>query len=423
VSRPKRIAWLLLAAALVPGLAVANGVSETFTRTSLLLILMITLADLCGFLFERMGMAEILGEIYAGIMLGNLALVGINFDLSKLLRTSEFMVYSSELALVLLLFLVGLESDMRGLLRVGRNALAVAATGVVLPVLLGLAGGAVLGYGMGLQGWFVGAMLAATSVGITAKLLGDNGLVNTRSARVILGAAVIDDVLGILLLAVLASVVVSGEASAIELIWIVAKALLFFGGALLIGQKLMPGVIHIISLNKHSSVWTGFALCLALGFAQLAHFAGLAPLIGAFMAGLILDDVDFRVGDALQKHTLEELVKPISDIMITIFFVGIGAQVHLQALLNPQILLIIVSLTVLAILSKGVAGFAVRGRGYDRLGIGYGMIPRGEVGLVFAAFAYGHQVFSSDMYSALVLVVLLTTLVGPILLKPRLARF
>ena len=423
MSRPKRIAWLLLAAALVPGLAMANGVSETFTRTSLLLILMITLADLCGFLFERMGMAEILGEIYAGIMLGNLALVCINFDLSKLLLTSEFMVYSSELALVLLLFLVGLESDMRALLRVGRNAVAVAASGVVLPVLLGLAGGAVLGYGMGLQGWFVGAMLAATSVGITAKLLGDNGLVNTRSARVILGAAVIDDVLGILLLAVLASVVVSGEASATELLWIVAKALLFFGGALLIGQKLMPGVIHIISLNKHSSVWTGFALCLALGFAQLAHFAGLAPLIGAFMAGLILDDVDFRVGNALQKHTLEELVKPISDIMITIFFVGIGAQVHLQALLNPQIVLIIVSLTVLAILSKGVAGFAVRGRGYDRLGIGYGMIPRGEVGLVFAAFAYGHQVFSSDMYSALVLVVLLTTLVGPILLKPRLARF
>ncbi len=423
VSRPKRIAWLLLAALLVPGLAMANGVSETFTRTSLLLILMITLADLCGFLFERMGMAEILGEIYAGIMLGNLALVGINFDLSELLRSSEFMVYSSELALVLLLFLVGLESDMRGLLRVGRNALAVAATGVVLPVLLGLAGGAVLGYGMGLQGWFVGAMLAATSVGITAKLLGDNGLVNTRTSRVILGAAVIDDVLGILLLAVLASVVVTGEVSAPDLLWIVAKALLFFGGALLIGQKLMPGVVHIISLNKHSSVWTGFALCLALGFAQLAHFAGLAPLIGAFMAGLILDDVDFRVGHELQKHTLEELVKPISDIMITIFFVGIGAQVHLQALLNPHIVLIIVTLTVLAIFSKGVAGFAVRGRGYDRLGIGYGMIPRGEVGLVFAAFAYGNHVFNADMYSALVLVVLLTTLVGPILLKPRLARF
>ena len=424
MNRPKRILWLLLLAAmLLPGLALANGVSETFTQTSLLLILMITLADVCGFIFERLGMAEILGEIYAGIMLGNLALLGIDFDLSYLLRSSEFMVYSSELALVLLLFLVGLESDMRGLLRVGRNAVAVAVTGVALPVLLGLAAGAVLGYGMGVEGWFVGAMLAATSVGITAKLLGDNGLVNTNSARVILGAAVIDDVVGILLLAVLASVVVSGEVSALELLWIVAKALLFFAGALLVGQKFMPGVIHIISLNKHSSVWTGFALCLALAFAQLAHFAGLAPLIGAFMAGLILDDVDFKVGDALQKHRLEELVKPISDIMITIFFVGIGAQVQLQALLEPQVLLIITVLTVVAIVSKGAAGYMVRGKDFDRPGIGFGMIPRGEVGLVFAAFAFSHNVFSADLYSALVLVVLLTTLVGPLLLKPRLARF
>ncbi len=423
LNRSGRILCLLVAAMLLPAVAMANGVSETFTRTSLLLILMITLADVCGFIFERLGMAEILGEIYAGIMLGNLALVGINFDLSHLLRSSEFMVYSAELALVLLLFIVGLESDIRGLLRVGRNAVAVAVTGVALPVLLALAAGAFLGFGTGVKGWFVGAMLAATSVGITAKLLGDNGLIKTRSAQVILGAAVIDDVVGILLLAVLASVVVTGEVSAGQLLWIVAKALLFFTGAIIIGQKLMPSVVHIISLNKHSSVWTGFALCLALGFAQLAHFAGLAPLIGAFVAGLLLDDVDFRVGDALQKHRLEELVKPISDIMLTIFFVGIGAQVQLQSLLDPKILLLIVSLTVVAIFSKGVAGYTVRGPGFDRLGIGFGMIPRGEVGLVFAAFAFGHQVFDAQMYSALVLVVLLTTLVGPILLKPRLVRF
>jgi Na+:H+ antiporter len=426
IAKPKRMNRLILLAMLamlLPAIAMANGVSETFTRTSLLLILMITLADICGYIFERLGMAEILGEIYAGILLGNLALIGVEFDLSDLLRSSEFMVYSSELALVLLLFIVGLESDMRALLRVGSNALAVAATGVILPIALGLAAGAVLGFGTGIEGWFVGAMLAATSVGITAKLLGDSNLLNSRSARVILGAAVIDDVLGILLLAVLASVVVSGEVSALDLLWIVAKALLFFTAAILIGQKMMPSVVHIISLNKHSSVWTGFALCLALGFAQLAHFAGLAPLIGAFVAGLLLDDVDFRVGDALQKHRLEELVKPISDIMITIFFVGIGAQVELQTLLDPQVLLLIASLTVVAILSKGVAGFTIRGSGFDRLGIGFGMIPRGEVGLVFAAFAFGHQVFDTTMYSALVLVVLLTTLVGPILLKPRLKYF
>jgi Kef-type K+ transport system membrane component KefB len=422
-KRANRTICLLLVAILLPAVAMASGVSETFTRTSLLLILMITLADICGFIFERMGMAEILGQIYAGILLGNLALVGVDFDLSNLLRSSEFMVYSSELALILLLFIVGLESDMRALLKVGSNALAVAMTGMLLPVALALAAGAVLGFGTGIQGWFVGAMLAATSVGITAKVLGDGGLINTSSARVILGAAVIDDVLGILLLAVLASVVVTGEFSAVDLVWIVTKALLFFACAILIGQKLMPSVVHIISLNKHSSVWTGFALCLALAFAQLAHFAGLAPLIGAFVAGLILDDVDFRVGDALQKHRLEELVKPISDIMLTIFFVGIGAQVQLQTLLDPQVLLLIGSLTLVAIFSKGVAGYMVRGPGFDRLGIGFGMIPRGEVGLVFAAFAFGHQVFDAKMYSALVLVVLLTTLFGPILLKPRLQHF
>jgi len=145
--------------------------------------------------------------------------------------------------------------------------------------------------------------------------------------------------------------------------------------------------------------------------------------VGAFVAGLLLDDVDFKVGDALQKHTLEELVKPISDIMITIFFVGIGAQVQLEILLDPRILLIICSLTVVAVISKSAAGFAAVGRGYDRLGIGFGMIPRGEVGLVFAAFAFTHGVFNGETYSAAVMVVLLTTLLGPILLKPRLTYF
>ena len=423
MKRPARLKWLLAGVLLLPALAWASGASETFTRTTLLLIVMITLADLCGYIFERLGMAEILGEIYAGILLGNLALVGIDWNVGELLRSSEFMEYSSELALVLLLFLVGLESDMRDLMFVGKNATMVALGGVVLPILLGVGASAALGFASGLEGWFVGAMLAATSVGITAKLLGDNGLVQTPTAEVILGAAVIDDVLGILLLAILASVVVTGEVAFWQLIWIIAKALLFFTCALWIGQRLMPGVVHVVSLSKHASFWTGFALCLALGFAQLAALAGLAPLIGAFVAGLLLDDMDFRVGEALDKHRLEELVKPISDIMITIFFVGIGAQVQLEALFDPGILVVVLALTLVAVLSKGVVGFLVRGDDYDKLGIGFGMIPRGEVGLVFAAFAAANGVFCGETYSALVMVVLLTTLIGPILLKPRLAYF
>lgn len=423
MKRGKRILLLVLVAALWPSLAWASGVSEDFTRTTLALILMITLADGCGLLFEHLGMPSLVGEITAGILLGNLALLGIDFNFPALLRESQFMTYSSELALVLLLFLVGLESDMRDLLSVGRNATAVAFAGVLLPVLLGLGACVMLGIDGGIQEWFVGATLAATSVGITAKLLASHGVIKSPSAEVILGAAVIDDVLGILLLAVLASIVVSGEFAYVELFLIIAKALLFFAGALFVGQRLMPEIVHMVALTKHASIWTGFAFCLALGFAQLAAFAGLAPLIGAFVAGLLLDDVDFRVGDTLQKHTLEELIRPISDILISIFFVGIGALVQLEVLLNPDILLTIVVLTTVAVVSKGAAGYLVKGEGFDRLGIGLGMIPRGEVGLVFASFAFAHGVFQPQNYSALVLVVLASTVLGPALLRPRLARF
>ena len=204
---------------------------------------------------------------------------------------------------------------------------------------------------------------------------------------------------------------------------IVAKALLFFVLAIVIGQRLMPEMIHMVAITKHASVWTGFAFCLALGFAQLASLAGLAPLIGAFVAGLILDDGYFGVGATLQKHPLEELIRPISDILISIFFVFIGAQVQLEVMADPWILLVILALTAVAVLSKSLAGFLVKGPGFDRLGIGLGMVPRGEVGLVFASFAFAHGVFQPSVYSALVMVVLLTTVIGPALLKPRLSHF
>lgn len=423
VSRRRRLAWLAGGALLLPMAAHAAGANDMFTRTTLLLIAMITLADWCGFLFERIGLPELVGQIFAGILLGNLGLVGVDWDVSELLRTSEFMRYSSELAVVLLLFLVGLESDMRDLIRVGPNATKVAVVGVALPVIFGTVTWKLLGDGNGIEGWFVGAMLSATSVGITAGVLGAAGLINSPSAKVILGAAVIDDVLGVLLLAVLASVVVTGTFTAGGLARIILEAAAFFVVTVFLGQKLMPHLIRITSLNTNSSFWTGFALCMALVAAQLASYAGLAPLIGAFVAGLLLDDVHFVVGAELQKKRLEELLQPITNIMLTIFFVGIGSQVQLDTLLDVQSLLVIGVLFMVAIASKGVSGFTVTGPGFDRLGIGIGMIPRGEVGLVFASFAYSHEVFCCQTYSSLVMVVLLTTLAGPILLKPRLARF
>lgn len=423
MSRTRPLIWLTAAALSLPALALASGNNDIFTRTTLLLIVMITLANWCGFMFERLGVPELVGQIFAGALLGNLALVGIDINVSELLRSSEFMQYSSELAVVLLLFLVGLESNIRDLVRVGPNATKVAMVGVVLPVLLGLGAWQMLGLGAGIEGWFVGAMLAATSVGITAGVLGAAGLLNSASSKVILGAAVIDDILGVMLLAVLASVLITGSFSTFDLVWIVLKAIGFFVVAVVVGQRILPHLVRITSINKHASFWTGFALCMALTAALLASLAGLAPLIGAFVAGLLLDDVHFVVGDDLQKQRVEELLQPITNIMLTIFFVGIGAQVQLDTLVNPQSLMIIGTLLVVAIISKAASGFTVTGPGFDRLGIGIGMIPRGEVGLVFASFAYSHEVFCCETYSALVMVVLLTTLAGPIMLKPRLAHF
>lgn len=421
MPRPKKI-LLLIFCALLAAPALASDGSELFSRTTLLLIVLITLADWCGLLFERMGLPELVGEIFAGIVLGNLALIGLDLDIGTQLRNSEFMQYASELAVVLLLFLVGLETNARDLVKVGRNATQVAIVGVVAPVLLGTGAGYFLSYG-DLKGWFIGAMLAATSVGITARLLEENDKIHTPSAKVILGAAVIDDVLGILLLAVLASIAVAGEFSAGSLLWIAAKALLFFIGAALVGRFLLPGMVRMTALSKHSSFWIGSALVFMLSFAELARLAGLAPLVGGFVAGLLLDDMQFHVEKGLKIHKLEEMLKPISDVMLTIFFVGIGSQVQLETLANLHSLTMIGTLLVLAIFAKSIAGYAVSGIGFDRQGIGYGMIPRGEVGLVFAAFAFSHHIFDGETYSEMIMVVLLTTIIGPILLAPRLKYF
>ncbi len=418
----KRYKWLALGLLMFPALAEANSTSDLFNQTTLLLIAMITLADWCGWAFERMGLPELVGQIFAGILIGNLALPIFGVDVGHQLRTSEFMQYSAELAVVLLLFLVGLESNIREMAKVGRNATLVAVTGVVLPVLLGFGAWSLL-VASDISGWFVGAMLAATSVGITARVLETAGVVHTPSAEVILGAAVIDDILGILLLAILASVMTKGSLSISDLVWIIAKALAFFGIAIAIGQRLMGFLIRVTELNQNPTFWTGFSLCLALVSAQLAALAGLAPLIGAFVAGLLLDDVHFRADDKFKKKHVEDLLRPITAIMLTIFFVGIGAQVELSTFLDPRSLLIVSVLLVVAIVSKTAAGFTVTGPGFERLGIGLGMIPRGEVGLVFAAFAYQYNVFCCQDYSSVVMVVLLSTIAGPILLKYRLRNF
>ncbi len=422
IKRLKRTLFFLLLMAVMPQLALASGASEEFSHTTILLVIVITLADWCGYVFERFGLPELVGEIAAGIILGNLTLLGVPFDIGEMLRTNSFLYYAAELGVVLLLFLVGIESNLKSMLQVGINSTLVAILGVVLPVLLGLMASSALGVGGGLLGWFIGATLAATSVGITAKILDEKGKLLSRSSEVILGAAVIDDIIGIIMLAVLAGVALGSEFSYAGLGLILFKAIAFLVAVVLLGQILLPPVVRFTGMSQRTSFWAGFSLCLALIGAQLAAFAGLAPLIGAFVMGLLLDDAHFQ-GQNVKKHTIEQIMKPAADVLLAIFFVSIGTQVQLQSLLDPQILLLVGVLFLVAVVSKGAAGFAVLGKEFDKVGIGLGMIPRGEVGLVFATFAYVHEVFDTSIYSAMVMVVLLSTIAGPILLKPRLKYF
>lgn len=414
---------LLILLALLPQTAFAAS-SEIFGETTLLLMIVLVFAKVVGILFSKFGVPELVGELLAGVVLGNLALVGINFDLATQIHNNFFMQYAAELGVVILLFLVGLESTVHDLLKVGWNSFNVATVGVVLPVLLGVGTAISLGTADGIGAWFIGATLAATSVGITAKILGDAHLIKAPSSQVILGAAVIDDVLGILLLAVLAGVVTSGVVEFGSILKISISALLFFAGCFVFRATVMPVAMKISTLNTSAGFWTAASIATTLAFAQIASFVGLAPIIGAFMAGLILEEVHFaNAKGKMSVHNLIELLRPIMDFLLPIFFVSIGAQVKLDVLANPTNLLAILLLSFVAVAGKILAGLVVKGKGFDRLGIGIGMIPRGEVGLIFAAYALSHNVLSSGAYSVLVFVVLFSTILGPVLLKPRLKQF
>lgn len=394
-----------------------------FELTTLLFVTILLSAKWLGFLFKRMGLPELVGELIAGVLLGNIGLLGFKFDFALQMSANEFLQYASELGVVLLLFQVGLESNMKDLLKVGLNSFNVAVVGVVLPVILGLFAASGLGLTEGLGSWFVGATLAATSVGITAKILGDAGLLKKPSSQVVLGAAVIDDVLGIVLLVVLAGIAVTGSVSVGDIGVILIKTTAFFAGAFIIGRYILSGTVRVFDLNTSSGIWTAFALILALAFAQVSAMAGLAPIIGSFMAGLVLEEIHFKSAPKMNIHSLQDLLKPITDMLLPIFFVGIGAQVKLEAFASLKSIAVIIALVVLAVVGKVAAGFVVRGKNFDRLGIGIGMVPRGEVGLIFSAYGLKHNIISSPSYAILVFVVLMTTVLGPILLKPRLKYF
>lgn len=391
---------------------------------ALWLTLILLGAKLGGHVATRLRQPSVLGELIFGLILGNLPHLGITHFAP--MAQSPDLDLLAKLGVLLLLFQVGLESTVRQMLQIGRVALRVAFIGVLVPFILGYlvamwllpsAPVAVLA--------FVAATLTATSVGITARVLRDLNQAQSVEARVILAAAVIDDVLGLLVLAVVSgAIAASGGGHSLhisDLLLLLAKAAGFLIGALALGVWLAPRVLRWAShLHGQGALQAiGLSLCFLASYA--ADAMGLAAIVGAFAAGLILEDVHYSDFVARGERGLDELVKPIADFLVPVFFVVMGLRTDLATLAEPGALVLALGLTVAAVVGKQVCGL-VAGKGLNRLTIGIGMIPRGEVGLIFANVGLslqigGKPVLQPSTYAAIVLMVMLTTLLTPPLLR------
>lgn len=413
----------MLATPVVAHASEGHGASP---KVWLSIAVILLVAKLGGEVAVRLKQPPVLGELCAGIVLGNLTLVGVHaFDGVADLPSISFL---AELGVVLLLFEVGLESTLSEMRRVAPASGVVAIIGVVLPMFLGYFASAWLIEGATTSlNLFVGATLCATSVGITARVLKDLKAMDRPETRVILGAAVIDDVLGLIVLAVVASIAQSGHMpDALGLATIIGLATGFLVGSLLIGAYGMPQVFRAASRLRTTDVLGAVAIGLCLLLSGFAGAAGLAPIVGAFAAGLILDEVHVRPFGKHSAHDLASIVSPIVAVMAPIFFVRTGMMVQLSGM-TGKLVLLAAALTVVAIVGKLVAGIGVRGGTADRLTVGIGLVPRGEVGLIFAdvgarIMTGGKPLISTGVYAAIVLMVMATTIVTPPWLAQRLSK-
>lgn len=362
-------------------------------------------AKLFGELAERVGQPAVLGELVAGVILGP--------SILGMVPLSDAIFLLAEIGVVLLLFEVGLETDLEELARVGGPALAVALTGMVLP----FAGGYLLTRALGYEGLtaiFVGAALTATSIGITARVLSELKALKTREGQIILGAAVLDDVLGLVILSIVSGVAEKGELAVGAAVRVGLFSVGFLVLAIGLGIPLSHRLVHVVGKSSARGMLVAAAVAFALLVAWGAKKAESAPIVGAFAAGLALARTN-------RRHDIEHAVKPIVDIFAPVFFVYVGAEVDVR-LLNPAVaenrpaLLLGLGLTVAGFLGKFLAGFCAWG-GVRRAFIGAGMVPRGEVGLIFASMGLATKALPNRVFVALLLAVFATTFVTPPLLK------
>lgn len=412
------------------------------TGVLLSLVVIYLASKIGGELFRMMDLPPVLGELVGGVLVGASALHLVVFpdsgaagsdsiimtilqfinNLSPDAVTSIFQSQSevvsvlAELGVIILLFEIGLESDLKELQKVGYQATIVACVGVAVPFAAGTAGLILLFHAPVIPAIFAGAALTATSIGITSKVLSEIGQLKSREGQIIVGAAVIDDILGIIVLAVVASLAKTGEVDIFNVIYLIVSATVFLIGSILLGKYFNQSFVAIAEKLQTRGNLIIPAFIFAFFMAFLGSAIHLEAILGAFAAGLVLDETD-------KRKELDEQVKPVADMLVPVFFVTVGAKVDL-GVLNPLVpgnregLIIAIFLMLVAIIGKVVTGWAVFGQpGINRLAVGVGMIPRGEVGLVFAAIGAASGTLDKPLQAAIVIMVILTTFLAPPLLR------
>jgi Kef-type K+ transport system membrane component KefB len=435
----------ILASPLTPLMATelaAENAPVVLTGVLLSLVVIYITSKLGGEISRKLDFPPVLGELIGGVLIGASALHLIVFSgngsgaaesvtmtvlqfiesltpeaLNAVFQSqSEVISLLAELGVIILLFEIGLESDVRELQKVGYQATIVACVGVAVPFGVGTAGLVTLFHVPTIPAVFAGAALTATSIGITSKVLSELGQLKSREGQIIVGAAVIDDILGIIVLAVVASLAKTGEVDILNVIYLIVSATVFLVGSIFLGKFFNKSFISIGKLLKTRGNLIIPAMVFAFFMAFIGNAIHLEAILGAFAAGLVLDETD-------ERKELDEQIKPVADILVPIFFVTVGARVDLSVL-NPAIpenregLIISAFLIGIAIVGKVVTGWAVFGQpGINRLAIGFGMIPRGEVGLVFAAIGTASGVLDKALQAAIIIMVILTTFLAPPLLR------
>jgi len=415
---------------LQPLTAAADAHVDPVASAVVALSVLLLAGKLGGELATRVGQPAVLGELVAGIALGNISFGG--HTPFRSIAANETIEVLGGIGALILLFEVGVGSSVGQMLKVGVTSLFVAVLGVVVPFALGWGVGAwLLPDASPYVHAFLGATLCATSVGITARVFKDLGSSRTPEARIILGAAVIDDVLGLIILAAVAGAIAAAAQGIPFSLTSVARttgaAIAFLIGALVIGTTAAPRVFSMASLLQVRGVLVTVSLSLCFLFAWVSSLIGLAPIVGAFAAGLVLEDVHFKDFIDRGERSLEELLTPISDVLVPVFFVLMGLRTDLGAFAAAGALGLGVALIAVAIIGKQACALGVTAPGVNRMVVGIGMVPRGEVGLIFANVGAGltlngAPVIGPSTFSAVVVMVVVTTVVTPAALKWSLAR-